>query len=581
MLRALMYHGVIREVPVHRGRVPGWLHAIIVRGLSFDPAERWASMDELLAALAQGARPRPAWWRLAVAMGLCMGTVTAAALTFGMGEDQSQAGVCTGAAAQIEEAWNDTQRAAVARAIQATGSAHAAEAWQRTASLLDRYAEEWVAAATDACEAMTAMDDWGEERLVQMQCLTERRRSLRVLVGELGHIQGKEASAAIQAAGRLPRIATCADRDYLRTRIKPPEDERVAEQVEILRATLTRADELRKLGKYEEGLAIALPVLETATALGYAPLEAEARVRLGDLLEKNGSYEDAERELRAAYFLGRELAHREVAYEAASLLVVAVGHRLARYDEAQEWSRHAQAELVGTGSDLDRANLLFNLGRVLWKQGRYEEAAAHQHQARIIRERLLGPVHPDVAASLNGLGEVSRLRGHFEEAAHYYRQAIEVYEQTLGQDYPRLAYPLNNLGLVYAQQGRHEEAAAYFQRARTVWEHALGPEHVEVAYPLLGLATSWLALGRAADALPLAERVLSLRERHRVAPPELAEARFVVAQALMGTARDHRDPRAERALALARQAEAALARTPSPELQLDRRAIEDWLSEND
>ncbi len=577
MLRALMYHGVIREVS---DGVPGWLQEIVVRGLSFDPAARWPSMDVLLAALARGARPRLAWWRIGGLMGLCMGAVTAAALTFSMGDEQTGAGImCTGASAQIEEAWNDRQRSVVARAIHATGSAHAAEAWQRTRVLLDRYAEEWVTAATDACESMTATDDWGEERLVQMQCLTERRRSLRVLAGELGHLDGKEASAAIQAAGRLPRIATCADRDYLRTRIKPPEDERVAEQVEILRATITRADELQKLGKYEEALAIALPVLETATALGYAPLEAEARVRLGDLLEKNGDYQEAESQLRAAYFLARTLEHRAVAYEAASLLVVVLGNRMARYDEALEWGRHAHAELIGTDSDLDRASLLFHLGQALWKQGRYEEAAAHQHHARIIRERLLGPVHPDMAASLNGLGEVARLRGHHEEAASYYRQAIAVYEQTLGQDYPRLAYPLHNLGLVYSRQGRHAEVAEYFHRAWTVWEHALGREHIEVAYPLLGLATSYLHLGRAADALPLAERVLALRERNRVAPPELSEARFVLARALMDTSGD-RGNGAARALELARQAQAALGDTPTAELQLDRREIEDWLAEH-
>jgi tetratricopeptide (TPR) repeat protein len=580
MLRALMYHGVIRELP-DRGRVPGWLHAIVVRGLSFDPAARWPSMDALLAALALGARPRPAWWRIGGLIGLCMGAATAAALTYGVGGGQTGAGMCTGASAQIEEAWNDSQRAAVARAIHATGSAHAAEAWQRTQVLLDRYAEEWVEAATDACEAATATDEWGDERLVQLQCLTERRRSLRVLAGELGHLDGKEVSAAIQAAGRLPRISTCADRDYLRTRIKPPEDERVAEQVEILRATTTRADELQKLGNYEEALAIALPVLETATALGYAPLEAEARVRLGDLLEKNGDYQEAEDQLRAAYFLARTLAHRAVAYEAASLLVVVLGNRMARYDEAQEWGRHARAELVGTDSDLDRASLLFHLGQALWKQGRYEEAAAHQHHARIIRERLLGPVHPDMAASLNGLGEVERLRGRHDEAASYYRQAIAVYEQTLGEDYPRLAYPLHNLGLVYSRQGRHHEAAAHFHRAWTVWEHALGPEHIEVAYPLLGLATSYLHLGRPADALPLARRVLALRERHRVAPPELAEARFVLARALMNTAGATGNRAAERALELARQAHAGLHGTSTAELQLAQREIEDWLAEHD
>src|SRR5262249_8580048 len=36
-----------------RGEVPGWLNAVLVRGLAVDPAQRWPSMAALLDALAR------------------------------------------------------------------------------------------------------------------------------------------------------------------------------------------------------------------------------------------------------------------------------------------------------------------------------------------------------------------------------------------------------------------------------------------------------------------------------------------------------------------------------------------------
>jgi tetratricopeptide (TPR) repeat protein len=582
IMRSMIFHGILRELPDEvAGRVPPWLHAAVVRGLAFDPAARWPSMRELLAVLQRGAPVSRPWWRSNVALGGSMGALAIAALALGLGREQPAVGICTGGRAQIEEAWNHEQRAAVARALQASGSPYATDAWHRTAALLDGYAEEWHDAYVASCTALATdeargEDAWGEARLVQMQCLAERRRSLRVLVDELTQLHGQAVHEVVQAASRLPRIATCGDRDYLRTRIPPPEDARVAEQVDAVRATLTRAEALQKLGNYEQGLAIVSPLRETVAALGYVPVQAEVLVRLGDLLENNGEYEQAAIHLREAYYLARGLAYHAAASEAASLLVVVVGRRMARYAEAHEWGRHAQAELVGAASDPARARLFFHLGQMMVKEGRYDDSAVHLYRSLIIRERVLGREHPEVAASLNALGEVARLRGQDDDAARFYLQAYSIFEHALGPDYPRLAYPLSNLGLMRRRQGRHQEAAEYFHRAWVVWEQALGPEHIEVAYPLVGLAASYLELGRAAEALPLAERALRLREQGHVSPAELAEARFIAARAIVATAGgSSKDVR--RALELARQAE-AVASTPSPELQLGREQIRAWLS---
>jgi tetratricopeptide (TPR) repeat protein len=585
ILRSLMYHGIIRELPEHsRERVPAWLHAVVLRGLAFQPDQRWPSMRELLAALQRAPASRP-WWRSGIARGAGLGGLAAVALVVGISGEESEIGMCTSGRAQIEEAWSDQRRAEVARALQASSSPYASDAWQRTAALLDHYAEEWLAAYIASCTALATDDTWGEERLVQMNCLTERRRSLRVLVDELTQLRGEAVNEAVQAASRLPRIDVCEDRKYLRTRIPPPEDARVAEQVEAVRASLTRAEELQKLGKYEQARAVLMPLRNIVAALGYAPVQAEVLVRLGGVFENNGEYEEAAGHLREAYFVARVQEYHAVAAEAASLLVLVVGRRMGRYAEAHEWGRHAQAELAGAGSDMHRARLHFYLGQLMVKEGRYDESAVHLHRALIIYEKVHGHEHSEVASALNSLGELARLRGHDDEAAGLYLRAHAIYEKALGPDYPRLAYPLHNLGLVRRRQGRHPEAAEYFHRARVVWEQALGPEHVEVAFPLVALASSYLELGRAAEALPLATRALRLREQGQVNPVELAEARFVMARALLATAETKgRGTSAaadiRRAMELARQAAEALGDMRSPALELDRDTIEAWLSKN-
>ncbi|MEW6366568.1 MAG: tetratricopeptide repeat protein [Acidobacteriota bacterium] len=72
---------------------------------------------------------------------------------------------------------------------------------------------------------------------------------------------------------------------------------------------------------------------------------------------------------------------------------------------------------------LVKARLQYTIGVVYWRLGLYQQATALLESALAIREKALGPDHPDVAATLQNLGMIAhnrdlRVRNHAGRSAH-------------------------------------------------------------------------------------------------------------------------------------------------------------------
>ena len=85
-------------------------------------------------------------------------------------------------------------------------------------------------------------------------------------------------------------------------------------------------------------------------------------------------------------------------------------------------------------------------------------------RALAIRERALGPEHPDVASSLNNLGNAFYHRGRHAEARPVYERALAIRESAFGQNSPDVAVTITNLASVYDEFGRYVEAEALNRR---------------------------------------------------------------------------------------------------------------------
>ena len=132
--------------------VPSWVEDAVVRGLASMPSKRWASMGQLLDALAR--RRRPSKVRRVAAASLAAGVVGFALPQ--PAPDALQA--CEAGAERVGDVWSDGARTQLAAARP--------DDFEQLAQQLDTYAEQWQQARYDACQ-VEALD-------LQLQCLDAR-----------------------------------------------------------------------------------------------------------------------------------------------------------------------------------------------------------------------------------------------------------------------------------------------------------------------------------------------------------------------------------------------------------------------
>ncbi|HEX6292081.1 MAG TPA: tetratricopeptide repeat protein [Herpetosiphonaceae bacterium] len=189
--------------------------------------------------------------------------------------------------------------------------------------------------------------------------------------------------------------------------------------------------------------------------------------------------------------------------------------QLGAYGEAQgclDQARAIRQRVLGPDHP-DTAGTLNSLGNVFWVQGQYAAAQGYFEQALTIWQRVLGTDHPDTARSLNGLGNVFWKQGQYAEAQRCMEQALTIQERVLGADHPGTAQCLNNVGVILWAQGQYAAAQGYYERAVAIYERVLGADHPSTAQSLTNLGEVLAAQGQYAEAQHYLERALTIQER--------------------------------------------------------------------
>lgn len=188
------------------------------------------------------------------------------------------------------------------------------------------------------------------------------------------------------------------------------------------------------------------------------------------------------------------------------------------------WQVHLRAvtEEALNREDEGAADLCNVLGGHLWIIGNLLEAQTYWERALVIREKVLGPEHPQTTDSLNNLGVLLHAQGNlseddpqgkFSEALLYYQRALLIREKVLGEEHPHTAQSLNHIGALLRDQGEFARSQAYIEQALAIREKVLGPEHPDTAFSLVDLGSLFLAQGNLTDAKIYIERSLSIREK--------------------------------------------------------------------
>jgi tetratricopeptide (TPR) repeat protein len=207
----------------------------------------------------------------------------------------------------------------------------------------------------------------------------------------------------------------------------------------------------------------------------------------------------------------------DIKTQEAAHLLNQVGYYLnarARYVEAEPLYQHALAirERVLGPEHPDTARILNNLASLYQRQGRYLEAEPLYQRALAIRERVLGPEHPDTATSLNDVAVLYHRQGKFAEAELLYKRALAIREHACGSGHSETATSLNDLAGLYESRGQYVQAEPLYQRALTIRERVLGPDHPDTAESLNDLAVLCDVQGKYGEAEPLYQRALAIME---------------------------------------------------------------------
>jgi tetratricopeptide (TPR) repeat protein len=490
--------------------VPRWLRAILLRGLAREPVDRFASMDELLAELRTDPNAKRTRWLAAIAAG----ALFALAALGVRGARKPEEPPCRGAEKKLAGIWDDARKRAVHDAFAASGAPGADETFARTSASLDAYARAWVTMHADACEATQVRREQSTELMdLRMECLGERLEELRAQVDVLAQADAKVVAKGIQAVRALPRLDACADTAALRAPIRPPDDPEVRRRVDAVRAEVARAKALQRSGTYEPAQTLAAQSVTEANTIGYRPLQAEALFVLGDLHDDEGDYAAAERTLRDSASTAIAGGHEAQAARSFTALVAEVGLREARFAEAHDWARFAQAEVDRVSDPFVRGELPRNVARVFVREGKYDEARASAQQCLSIWEKELGRDDYAVAGALTDLGNTFFFQGNYPDAIAQYTRSLAILEKVLGEKSTSLAPNLNNLGEVYDALGEYDRAEQSLSRARDLWTTAFGPDHPKVALALENLSTARRRQGDPDGALDLANRALAIWKR--------------------------------------------------------------------
>ncbi len=77
------------------------------------------------------------------------------------------------------------------------------------------------------------------------------------------------------------------------------------------------------------------------------------------------------------------------------------------------------------------------------------------------RRRVLGNEHPSTLASINNMGSLLYKQGKYDEAEVYYTEALEGRRRVLGDKHPQTLDSINDLAELYDAWGKPEEAQKY------------------------------------------------------------------------------------------------------------------------
>ncbi len=500
--------GTLRAPP-RPDPLPRALRRLLVRGLARAPEQRFASMDELLAALARARSQRRT--RVAVA-GLLGLALVGLALGVVLGRQAGSPAPCQGAEQKWTDVWDARRAGLTERRFAATGEPYAANAFAEVNRAVSAYRHDWLAMHTEACEATRVRHRQSEELLEKrMMCLDALRHDARALTDRFVAADAHLVENAARVVTRLGDLSGCADLKQLSGQVAAPAQASARAHVAELRGQLAEVKAARLAGGNDgHGAEQARALVSAARATQYRALEAEALFELGWVEDGAGDYAAAARTFEQAVWAAEASRHDDLAVRSWGSLMMEVGERLQRPAEALAMRPRITAliERLG-GSEEMEGNLRVTVAQALYDSDRFAEAKLEADKALALFEHRFGPDDLHVSDVVVLLGDLAR-RDDADEARRYYQRSLDIRQKIFGPDHPQTATSLDRVASALWTAGKPKEAITAMEKAIAIYERVLDPEHPHLAKALNNLGMIYESLGELDKALGLHQRAVEI-----------------------------------------------------------------------
>ena len=550
---------------------------VLARGLAEDPAARFATLGEAIAAIDLALAPRRRRWPIFA------GAAIAAAVVAGYALHHAPAIDACARAAPMQ--WTIDRPAILAHVAAAGADA------SRVAAELDARATRYAALATATCRAeptshtaalreqLCLEETWNESARIFAGLTAAEPRTVRGAIDELTFVLPIDrcASGVVPAVPAPPSPAQFGEADALQTAVRVVQLERripPAKQVAELRALEPRV-----------------------VALAYAPTTESYHMALAAALHQLGKEADSRRELDATVALAESAGDDDTRTRALiDILRHAFDQGSSDTDALAKSARAAAARLGNPGIT---AELAMSEGLALYTRGDIAGAVKALTEASRLLDSVAIGANAEMIIAAQNLAGIQQASGDFAAAKATYDRGYAIARQRYGDDDVntleiRGARATNLMYLHDVAAARSELAAVASQLQRLVGdappvaqslgyvceadlerselvaakascdaalaetEKVYGPQHPQLAWPLTLLGQQRVEAGAAAEAIAPLERALVVTARDAISPTDRGAARAWLALALHAL---HRDP--ARASQLARGARADLDAVPS------------------
>jgi tetratricopeptide (TPR) repeat protein/predicted Ser/Thr protein kinase len=546
----------------HPRDLPVWLRRILDRALQADPARRYPSMAELVAALE--ADPAVARRRrvIAIAAAAALVAVVGGYAAFSARRADRQLAACRDAPDELAAAWDAPRKAAIAAAFGVADRPGRARTWATLEQLVDRRAQALRSAREHSCLASARGEQSAELAARRTACLDERHDELVALAGLMARGGGDPANL-IAAARRLQAIDGCSDTDRLATEPPPPGDPIGRTVLRGVRAAIGAAHVMTAAGQLGLAMEQAQRAVDLARAAGNPALAAEATTELAATsLGSDRRWPIALQAMRETAAVGTAQAH------ARAILTIA-RHFAAdgKFEDAERWSALVVGLAERAGDHHDLASALTVQGHVAWALGKPADAlVALERCAAIAREPDVVSVGVELTCRLMA-AQVSIQLGQRDQTLAATSLVIERSTERAAEIPVRETYELWSAVAVVLVNA-HEEARALelLQRAKALLDDGMAHRDPAVVVDTYGSVmltmqrgVALLQLGRAAEAA----------DDLATAQAGLAGFDLLHVQSkLYGAEAERRRGRADRSRALLREIEGSRQLTPRDQVFL-------------